>query len=294
MKRAMATTAFCAAFAASPALAQLALPGAAPPAPAGAVEKIPEKAKPPRPAATYAPPDAAAVIGKPLLLNGANGALQLSKRADALQIDRLTLLGEVISDPAQQCRVEVVGGAGDGGIALKGLGRPDGLLRFAVDMPACPFEFDVLEGAVLVPPQLRACVFPEADCEASPSGLWGPAGLALETEAKQVAHARARAEAALAAYYRTLNARLTDPARIDDLARDQSRFSADRQDICRGYARETVHAFCATRLTEARAAFLKARIDETREAAGAGKVAHKRKPRPAPPPQPTQPPQPAQ
>ena len=294
MKRAMATTAFCVAFAASPALAQLALPGAVPPPPAGAVEKIPEPARPPRPAATYAPPDAAAVVGKALLLNGATGALQLSKRADALQIDRLTLSGEVISDPAQQCRVEVVGAGGDGGIAVKGLGRPDGLLRFAVDMPACPFEFDVLEGAVLVPPQLRACVFPEVDCQASPSGLWGPAGAALEAEAKQVARARARAEAALAGYYRTLNARLNDPGKIEDLARDQSRFSADRQDVCRDYVRENVHAFCTTRLTEARAAFLKARIDETRDAGGAAKAPHKRKPRPAPPPQTTQPPQPSQ
>jgi hypothetical protein len=291
MKSALATMAFCVTFAAWPALAQLALPGAVAPESAGAVEKAPAPPKAARPAPIFKPPDTAAVIGKPLLLNGANGSLQLSRRDDAVQIDRLTLAGEVISDPAQQCRVDVVAG-GDGGIALKPLGRPDGLLRFAVDMPACPFEFDVLDGAILVPPQLRACVFTEADCQASPSGLWGPAGAALQPDVKQGARARARAEAALAANYRALAAHLGAGDKADELARDQSRFSADRDEVCRTYAGESTHGFCATRLTEARAAFLKARLDETHEAGVKAKPAARRKPKPKSEPQPE--PQPAQ
>lgn len=281
MTRLSLATVLCMIFAASPAAAQLALPGAVTPGPAGAVEKAPSAAKTPKPAAVYAPPTVVAVVGRPLLLNGANGALQFSGSADALRIDRLTLFGEVISDPTQQCRIEVGGG---GAIAAKAVGRPDGLLRFAVDIPACPFEFDVLDEAVLVPTQLQACVFKEADCQASPSGLWGPAGAALEPQAKQIERARAHAEAAAAANYRALNARLNDPAKANDLARDQSHFSSDRQDICRDYARESVHGFCATRLTEARAALLRARLDEISKAGDPSKKPPARKRKPAPPP----------
>jgi hypothetical protein len=285
MKSPWLAMALCIIVVGSPATAQLALPGAAAPDTAGAAAKAPspnKPRKPPAPPASYAPPAATAVIGRSVLLNGASGEMQFSGRADALRIDRLTLLGEVISSPAQQCRIDVGGG---GPIEVKSLGKPDGLLRFAADVPACPFEFDILDEAVLVPAQLGACVFKAADCQASPSGLWGPAGGALEKEAKLIERARARAEAAAAANYRTLEGRLNDPAKASELAREQSRFIADRQDICRNYARESVHNFCATRLTEARAAFLKARIDEASPAAiTPDKPApkHKHKPRPAP------------
>jgi hypothetical protein len=284
MKLPWLATALWVIFAAGPATAQLALPGATAPDAAPAEVKAPRASKPPKAPAAYAPPAVAAVIGRPLLLNGASGELQISKADDALQIDRLTLLGEVISDPGQQCRIDVGGGA----IEIKSLGRPDGLLRFSAEIPACPFEFDVLDEAVLVPPQMAACVFKEADCQASPSGLWGPAGGVLEKDAKLIERARAHADAAAAANYRLLEARLSDPDKASALAQEQSRFTADREDICRNYARESVHNFCATRLTEARAAFLKARIDEAAPAAGAAKSApkHKRKP-PQPPAPPT-------
>lgn len=264
MKRLFAASVLCSILAASPALAQLALPGAVAPAPAAAAEKPTAPKKPPKPKAAFTPPGVEAVVGRPLLLNGANGQIQFSGNADALKIDHLTMLGEVISDPSRQCRIDVGGGAS---IGVKNLGRPDGLLHFAADIPACPFEFDVLDGAILVPPQLRACIFQQADCQASPSGLWGPAGAALEPQAKDIERERARAEAALIANYRALTARLEDSNKADDLAREQSRFSSDRQDICRAYASESVHNFCATRLTQARAAFLKTRFDEASPAA---------------------------
>jgi hypothetical protein len=252
---------------ASPAGAQLALPGAVAPNPPGTVEKAPSLNKTPRAAATFASPGVETVIGRTLLLNGANGALQFSGRSTALRIDRFAMLGEVISDSTQQCRIDVGGGAA---IEIKSLGRPDGLLRFAADIPACPFEFDILDGAVLVPSQLRACIFTQADCQASPSGLWGPAGAGLGADAKAIEHARSRAEAALVANYRALDARLKDRAKAEELARDEARFSSDREETCRDYSRESEHSFCATRLTEARAAFLKARIDELPQVPGSG------------------------
>jgi hypothetical protein len=272
-------------FAVSPAAAQLALPGAVAPSAPGTVEKVhsPRKAvkAAAATAAAYAPPGAATVIGRTLLLNGVNGQLQFSGRAEALRIDRFTLVGEVISDPKQQCRIDVGGGTP---IDAKSLGRPDGLLRFSADIPACPFEFDVLDGAVLAPPQLRACVFQAADCQASPAGLWGPAGTALQTTAKPLEHTRALAEAAMTANYRALDAKMKDRTKADDLARDQSRFSSDRADVCRDYSHESAHNFCATRLTEARAAFLRARIDEMPAEVADKSPAprpHKRKPKPA-------------
>ncbi|WP_158813574.1 hypothetical protein [Methylocapsa sp. S129] len=281
MKRPLAASALCMILAASPASAQLALPGAVAPNPAGTVEKVSRPKRPPKVEAIYAPPGVETLVGRALLLNGASGQLQFSGRADALKIDRLTMLGEVISDSTRQCRIDVGGGTA---IETRALGRPDGLLRFAVDIPACPFEFDVLDGAALVPPQLRACIFQEADCQASPSGLWGPAGASLATQAKPIEQARGRAEAVMVANYRALTTRLNDPAKANDLARDQSRFSSDRQETCRDYSRESAHSFCATRLTEARAAFLKARFDETSPVADKSQVPpparRKHKPKP--------------
>ncbi|MGO9078761.1 MAG: hypothetical protein ACLQDY_06920, partial [Streptosporangiaceae bacterium] len=51
-------------FAASPAAAQLALPGAVAPSSAGTVGKVPRPHRTPKAAATYAPPGAATVIGR--------------------------------------------------------------------------------------------------------------------------------------------------------------------------------------------------------------------------------------
>lgn len=276
MKPGSVVATLCMIFAASPAVGQIALRGTVAPNPAEIVVKVPGPHKAPKAAATYAPPGAATVIGRALLLNGANGLLQFSGRADALRIDRFTMLGEVISDSTQQCRIDVGGAT----METKSLGRPDGLLRFEADIPACPFEFDVLDGAVLVPVQLRACVFKDADCQASPSGLWGPDGASLVTDAKLMEQARVRAEAAMAANYRALDARLKDRSKADDLAGEQNRFLSDREDTCRAYAHENLHNFCAIRLAEARAAFLKARTDELPDvvAKSRGSAPHRRKP----------------
>jgi hypothetical protein len=289
MKRPWLAPALWVIFAASPATAQSADPPDAPrpPAPidvakpAGAKE--PHRIRPGKPPAEAAA--AAALVGKPLMLNGATGELQLSGTDEALHIDHFTLLGEVISDPTQQCKIDL---AGAGPIEVKSDGRPDGLPRYSAAIPICPFDFDVLQESVLVPSQIAACVFKEADCQASPSGLWGPAGSLLEKDAKLFERARLRAEASVAGYYRALDARLNDPTKSSALAKEQERFAADREDLCRNYAKESVHSFCATRLTEARAAFLKARFDEAAPAGGskekpAPKHKHKSSPSAAPP-----------
>jgi len=236
----------------------MALPGAVAPSSAGSVEKL----YTPRKSATAGPrpaPSISTIVGKPLLLNGGSGLLQFSAKGSALRVEKLKLIGEVISNSAQQCSIDVIGATP---IETKSLARPEGLLRFSADIPACAFTFDVLDGAILSPPQTEACVFKAADCQASPAGLWGPDGAALAKDSKAVERSRARAESDMVANFKELEARLKDASKAKEVARDQAGFSSLREDMCKDYVQEAAHGFCATSLTEARAAFLRARSDE--------------------------------
>ena len=183
--------------AAAPARAQFGLPGAAPAAP-------PPSAAPPRPsrrrpacesdedrqdASRLAAPGVETIDGRPLMHNGRSGLLQVSGSGKTLQVDKLRLPGESVSDPSQRCIVDIVG---EKPIEATSEGRPDGLDRYDVDVPACPFTFDVLDGAVLVPSQITACVFKAADCQTSPGGLWGPDGAELEKDAAAIGKRRTR------------------------------------------------------------------------------------------------------
>ena len=206
----------------APAAAQLALPGAVAPSAAGSVEKLYS----PRPAGKAGPrpaPSVSTIVGRALLLNGGSGLLQFSSKGAALRIDKFRLIGEVISDSKRQCNIDVVGAAP---IETKSLARPDGLLRFEADIPACPLTFDVLDGAIISPPQTGACVFTAADCQASPAGLWGPDGASLAKDPKSIERMRARAESDMVANFKELDARLKDTAKAKDFAREQAGFSS--------------------------------------------------------------------
>ncbi len=200
----------------------------------------------------------AAVAGKPLRLDGSQGQLLFSDHDKDLRIDKFSLPGEVISNPSQKCLIDIVGEAP---IETKSLGRPEGLERYEAEIPACPFSFDLLDGAVLVPPQGTACVFQAADCQASPSGLWGPDGATVVEGAKSIARQRSRADAAAARSLRALQARLKGSPEADDLAHEQNDFATRREDVCRNYVDEALHGYCASRMAQARAAQLKARIE---------------------------------
>ena len=43
--------------------------------------------------------------------------------------------------------------------------------------------------------------------------------------------------------------------------RDQNGFAGQRDELCRDYAKESVHGYCALRVTEARTALLQTRLD---------------------------------
>ena len=202
-------------------------------------------------------PDAAAIDGTPLMLNGREGLLQLSGSGGTLQIDKLRLPGESVSDPSQRCIVDIVG---EKPIGATGEGRPDGLERYDIDVPACPFTFDVVDGAVLVPSQITACVFKAADCQTSPGGLWGPDGAGLEKDAAAIGKRRNEAEKTMARALRAIEGRANNSPDAAALLRDQNGFPGQRDDACRDYLKESAHGFCAASLTEARAALLEARL----------------------------------
>src|ERR1700677_1115808 len=242
--------------------AQLALPGAAETSPTDAPAKPAHAKKAHKPASgklsPLAAPGSESIVGKPLLQNGLAGQLLFSGGDKSLQIDKFTLPGEVVSDPKQKCRIDIVS---ETPIEAKSEGAPDGLARYSADIPACPLTFDVLDGSVLVPAQTTACVFQAADCQASPSGLWGPEGVSLEKDAKVIAKARRRADASITQTLRLIQEH-DKQASSAAMTREQTDFASQRDEVCRDYASEARHGFCAARITEARAALLRKRAEE--------------------------------
>jgi hypothetical protein len=265
-----------AALAAGEVRAQLVLPGAAPAAPEGATTS-PAKAKNTGAAAKGAAasakgmkpglaPVVASLAGRPLMLNGRSGLLEISGDDKMATIDALKFAGEGVSDSSQRCVVDIVG---EKPILATSVGRPDGLERFDSDVPACPFSFDILDGAALAPSQITACVFKAADCQTSPGGLWGPDGASLVADAAKFGKKRAEAEKAMAKLVRAIDDRAKDSPEAADLVRDQNGFAGQRDDICRDYVKESVHGYCALRLTQARTALLETRLNEFIAAAAA-------------------------
>lgn len=243
----------------------MALPGAVAPTPAG-------RAVAPPPAAPAAkkrtsdgggeaetdrhfvpakPPGVDAVVGKTFGLSGSRGVLAVEKAGSELQVSRLTLAGDKISQPNQACEVAM---GGDGPLKLKALGEQDGLRRFELDSTACPLQFDVLNGALRASSPGGACSFAQADCRVDGAGLWGPPGSSFgEADAKALEKERATLEKSLRAHFRGLLARLKgDRPATQAAVREQAAFNSQRAQTCRDYDREDAHGFCALRMTEAR------------------------------------------
>jgi hypothetical protein len=143
------------------------------------------------------------------------------------EITILSFAGEGISHPSEQCRVDVVA---EGPIQTSFAGMPRGVSRYDVDIEACPFSLDVLDGAVLISRTPRTCDFKAADCRVDPSGLWGPPGNAIgPDQAKQLERERSRSESEMRARFRALLERVgADQEAIKKIAgnRRHSRRSA--------------------------------------------------------------------
>lgn len=245
----------------SPAMAQLVLPGAQNPSAPGTAAPPPATsapAVPPRVAAPQAarPTGIDGIVGRTLLRNGMEGSsLRIEREGRSTYRARAVFEGRLISDPTQACAIDM---GSQGALALEAKGEADGLPRFAFEAPACPLEFDLLEGAVLVTAPRPACEFTAADCRVEVTGLWGPAGATLAARAKEFETARARADTAVREGYRALAAR-SGPGQTRPIVAEQAGFSSERETVCRDYAGEGQHGFCHTRFTEGRAASLRVR-----------------------------------
>ena len=252
-----------------PAAAQMDLPGAVAPTPEGtavtpsATPRPKPKLRPagdaPVPAVAAKAPPIASLAGQTLFLNGRKSRIGFEGKDKSLSVSRLTLVGQKLSDPRQDCEVTPPTG---GAVAVTDLGRPNGLVRFKLDLPACPITFDVLDGAVLGIGDPPVCEFREADCKVPADGLWGPQPATLgPAQVKTTERARAQAESAVRNDYKLLVSLTKDRPTIMGYARDQAGFTSAREEICRDYSGEGRHNFCSARLTEARVAALKAKID---------------------------------
>ncbi|MGH8514928.1 MAG: hypothetical protein ACREV8_13510, partial [Gammaproteobacteria bacterium] len=214
----------------TPALAraQLMLPGAfhASPSAEGSATQGPAGAASghPRPA-RLKPPSKETIFGHELSRDGFAGIIAFQRgAANGPEIARLSIAGEKISLPGQQCEVEVVAGTP---IQTRFAGRHNGVSRFEAEIEACPFLLDVLEGAVLVTRTPKTCDFRAADCRADPAGLWGPPGNAIgPDEIQRLERERGRANSALLGNYKALLASAgKDTEAIKQIAGEQAGFS---------------------------------------------------------------------
>ncbi len=203
-------------------------------------------------------PSEDSVLGRDLLRDGAVGVIALARQGKDLNIARLAFDGEEISKLGEVCHVEINAGLP---IAARFLGRPEGLTRYQVDLPACPFSFDVLEGAILVP-KGQACNFTQANCRVDPAGLWGPQGNTISaSRVKEMEQARIRIESDMRADFRVLLSHAgKDKASVKRIAGEQAGFSSERETLCHSYALESVHGFCALEITRARVLALLAQL----------------------------------
>jgi hypothetical protein len=250
---------------ATPAHAQLMLPGAlhaAPPAERDKPGPAPGGGGPakPKPVVQKAP-DESAIIGRELARDGAFGVLVFGAGpSKTLMITQLSFEGEQISRPHEACRVNVVAGEM---LEAKFIGRSNGLARYAAEIEACPFAFEILDGAVLVASAPKVCEFLAADCRVDPAGLWGPKGERIEeAEIKNLERARAQAETNMRTNFRALLGTAgKDKEAIKSIAAEQAGFSSQRAMICADYAREEIHGICALRITQARVFALQAQYE---------------------------------
>ena len=205
------------------------------------------------------PPGEDTIVGHSLNHDGVRGEMVFDRTGDGLVLSKLTFVGEKISKPGQSCTVDV---ALTPAVAALADGRPAGAIRYSIPLPACPFDFDILDGAVLVTSPTPTCDYKAADCRISPSGLWGPHAADITPKrAKDLERERVRLETTMRANFRALLRKAgKDREAVKAIARGQAAFSSEREMTCRDYDQETVHGFCSTQITEARALALLAQF----------------------------------
>ena len=243
--------------------AQLQLPGAFNPAPAGTVAAPAEGAKPKKAGPKKPPPPPKvpaddAVIGRALKQNGYAGQIEFGRSGKDLQIVKLKLAGDQISRVGDRCEVDLSSQP----ILLASAEKPAGVTRYRLDLPACPFSIDILNGAVVAVREGGACEFKAADCRVDPAGLWGqPANEIGPKRAKEIERERHRAEQTVREQFKEwIRSAGHDRPLVSRIAHEQASFSSRREELCRSYQRESEHGYCALMFTEARSSAIAAHI----------------------------------
>ena len=217
-----------------------------------------------------------AILGKILHRHGSHGEAVFSKTPTGYGL-KLNLDGFQSTNLVDPCAVSF----GDAPVPVTPLGRPAGVPRYRLEASICPIVFDVLDGAFLVVEPAEPCVVQAAQCRIDPRGLCGPDARVVAGQAKEIERARGTAERAVREGYRTLTAK-SDAVEQRVIAREQAGFSAERETICREFQREGQFGFCGARVTEARAASLRARLGLSTEPKPAAKPKPRAKPAPLP------------
>ena len=255
---------------ATPAGAQMQLPGATngivtPVAPKVGVPAGDGEPRVVKPVAMKAPSEDT-IMGHALSLDGIKGSMTFDRSGTSVTLTRLTLVGEKISKPGQACTINV---SMEAPIVATEIGRVEGANRLEVAVAACPFSVEILDGAILVSRPEPSCDFAAADCRITPGGLWGPPAAEIgPKQIKDLEHERVRVETTMRANFHALLKKAgKDRAAVKAIAKEQAAFSSDREMICRDYQQESVHGYCSTRITEARALALLSKFgsDEPRE-----------------------------
>jgi len=246
--------------------AQMALPGAVAPTPAGTVTQA---AKPKSrggggvgearvKAVMPKAPTEEAILDKSLKLDGAGSEIQITRAGTDFQVGKLVFAGDRLSRSGEQCRYEAPG------VPLKLTTKESGsgLRRYQVEFPECAFSFDILDGAILATNDGKICEIKSADCRIDPEGLWGMAEAEFDPKtAGDMLGARAKVEKTVRSNFRALYDRnKNDKVLRAFIVREQAGFSSWREEICRSYAKESDFGYCALRLTEARVISLGAQL----------------------------------
>jgi hypothetical protein len=208
-----------------------------------------------RPVAVRAPSEDS-VVGRELKQNGSSGSMRIERAGNGDYRIRMTLLGRKAADSPETCSVTLGGSAP---LPLVSQGRPEGALRLQFQDPSCPIQIDLLEEAVLVKGSSEVCVFQNAGCQADPSGMWGPDAASLLPRARDFESIRASADKAARDNYKVMTQRAR-PEAVRPIVAEQAAFSADREQVCKSYAREAAHGFCNARFSEGRALSLATRL----------------------------------
>ena len=253
----------------APASAQMKLPGAIGggtptsdgerPSGGGEGSGAPSAYAPPKPVAMK-PPAGDTIAGRVMNRDGAKGTMLFEKTGgEGLALSKLALEGEVMSKPGKTCKVDVALASPLAAVPVR---RPAGAIRYQVPVAACPFTIDILDGAVLVTTPDPTCDFAAADCRVIPGGLWGPTAADISAkQAKDLEHERQHLETTMRTNFRVLLRKAgRDRNAVKAIAKEQAAFSSEREMTCRDYQQETVHGFCSTRITQARALALMAQF----------------------------------